>query len=226
MFFKNKTGKIRSFEISSFILITIIVLIISSIITTLFSVYLFSQLYYKDHQIFSQLPFFGNKEEQAVNAAKENTTPQLEAKKPDEIPPPALLNEPKKPVETPNTDETKNTIKNSILKIENLRVEPIEGGSGSNLFFDIAKTDNKDNKIPGVTIVVLKVNGNFISLPQDITLINGVPKWNKKGFPFNFRYRKQVIINLPKQAGVISEISIYIFNNRGHLLLDYHKTDI
>ncbi|MBF0473897.1 MAG: hypothetical protein HQK91_09945 [Nitrospirae bacterium] len=222
MYFKNKTGKIHSFEVNSLSLITIVITIMSSVLISLISIIFFTHLYFQDYQLLSQLglPFIGHKGE--ITPETKVEVPHEETKKEDTIPLPVTKSD-----TTPNVDATQKPdvaqkpeeIKkeDSYLAIENFKLE------GSNLYYEIVRKDNKSDKIPGLSIIVLKVDDNLVALPQGIILKDGIPKWNKKGFSFNFRYRKQVVISIPKQTGTITEITVYLFDNSGKLILSSTK---
>jgi hypothetical protein len=215
MYFKNKAGKIRSFQISEIALTMIIIVIISSILTTLVTIYIFTHLYFKDYQLLSQLglPFIAHKEQTEAKVETSKDAAKNSGATPIEMSPPTVT----KPDIPLKPDEIKINNQDSIVAIENLKLE------GSNLFYEIVRNDNKRAKLQGLSIIVLKVDGNFIPLPQGVIMKDGIPKWNKKGFSYNFRYRKQVEINLPKLASAITEINIYIFDNAGKLLLNFNK---
>jgi hypothetical protein len=196
-------------------------LIISSIFITLFSIYIIAHIYSNDPQILDQFGFlsFIHKKEIVSQAAIDetlNNVTQEEVTTKEELPPPVS-----------KEDDTKKQLnqESDIVVVENFKLgSSIDKPSESILSYEIVRNDDKIDKISGVSVIVMKVDGNYVVLPQGITLSEGIPQWNGKGFTFSFKYRKQYVIKIPKPISSITETVIFLFDNTGKLLLSYnHK---
>jgi hypothetical protein len=111
------------------------------------------------------------------------------------------------------------------VAVENFKIYTRANENLLRVQFKIKNTSPNNQRVAGHTIVVLKGGqlrqNQWLTIPR-ISLSNGKPTGRQRGHPFGINNFKTMRFktNLPKSPEIYREASVYIFTQKGNLLLE------
>jgi len=107
----------------------------------------------------------------------------------------------------------------ATVTLEGLRVMEIAGSDGLTINFTVVKKETGGNKLSGMVVLVGKIENEYFAMPQGVGVREGVPANYAKGERFVIRYRRPFERTIPYAADSLDELSIFVYDEHGAMLL-------
>ena len=105
------------------------------------------------------------------------------------------------------------------VTLEDLRVMEIAESDGFTINFTVVKRNTGGNKLSGMVVLVGKIENEYFAIPQGVEVREGVPANYAKGERFVIRYRRPFERTIPYAADSLDELSIFVYDEHGAMLL-------
>ncbi len=105
------------------------------------------------------------------------------------------------------------------VAIEGIRIEEQEDGKGVNLYFEIARRGEGDDKVNGFVMIVGMADGRYFTVPEGIDIKEGLPAAYNRGDRYSIKYRKKFVKDIRYNVESIKSLQAFVYSENGELLI-------
>ena len=105
------------------------------------------------------------------------------------------------------------------VAIEGIGIEEQQDGKGVNLYFEIVRRGEGDDKVNGFVMIVGMADGRYFTVPEGIDIKEGLPAAYKRGDRYSIKYRKKFVKDIRYNIESIKSLQVFVYSENGELLI-------